>query len=66
MHNQVLHSLNFIKEYCVPSSNECLAAGDPVRPIDLANDAFDPDGGSDDIGPCSKLISMYVSTFSQL
>ena len=27
-------------------------AGDPVSPMDLAKDAFDPDGGNDDPGPC--------------
>ena len=36
----------------LPSSKECRVAGDPVSPMDLAKDAFDPDGGNDDPGPC--------------
>lgn len=38
----------------VPSSKECRPTGVPVRPIDRANAAFDPDGGSDDPGPYQK------------
>lgn len=38
----------------LPSSKECRPTGVPVRPIDLANDVFDPDGGSDDPGPYQK------------
>lgn len=38
----------------LPSSKECRPTGVPVRPIDRANAAFDPDGGSDDPGPYQK------------
>ena len=39
-----------------------------MSPIDLTNDAFDPDGGSDDIGLCINEINMhvYVGTFIQI
>lgn len=38
----------------VPSSKECRPTDVPVRPIDRANEVFDPDGGSDDPGPYPK------------
>lgn len=38
----------------LPSSKECRPTGVPARPIDRANAAFDPDGGSDDPGPYQK------------
>ena len=40
----------------LPSSKECLPTDVPVRPIDRANDVFDPDGGSDDPGPYQKIL----------
>lgn len=40
----------------LPSSKECRPTDVPVRPIDRANDVFDPDGGSDDPGPYPKKI----------
>lgn len=39
----------------LPSSKECRPTDVPVRPIDRANDVFDPDGGSDDPGPYPKI-----------
>jgi len=51
-----------IQTACLPSSKECRPTGVPVRPIDRANAAFDPDGGSDDPGPYQKQksINSYI------
>lgn len=49
----------------LPSSKECRPTGVPVRPIDLANEVFDPDGGSDDPGPYSKDMLVYSSMFNK-
>ena len=43
----------------LPSSKEWCPAGVPVRPIDRANDVFDPDGGSDNPGPYQKILTSY-------
>ena len=50
---QVMITLRYRLVTCLylPSSNECLATDVPVRPIDLTNVAFEPEGGSDDPGP---------------
>ena len=57
----------------LPSSNEYLPTDVPVRPIDLVNVAFDPDGGRDDPGPYiinrkmmskCKDLTIYYNIFS--
>ena len=50
----------------VPSSKECRPTGVPVRPIDRANAAFDPDGGSDDPGPYQKHKKVSVNSYIYL
>ena len=44
----------------LPSSSECRPTDVPVRPIDRANDVFDPDGGSDDPGPYQKRKTIII------